>query len=279
MSLIKCPECGKEISDHARRCPNCGYPLEPKPIIQPQNRNETQRANLPNTSENSKLLIAVIITILGCLLLLNILTKNRGGSGHEKSEEIGSRQEEEIQMGDPQNYINTNITINSFDYSIDGNTVLLNKYNGSDHTLVIESNYTIDGMQYDVNLDNFCIGMDNNSTDTLIISEGITSVNDAIFNGCEVTKIFFPKSLSVIYDNTLAYLDADHIDIYYAGSEEEWYNIFQTYIANSISEKLKEGDGTAAGKALAYKVNSFIGHKYDASKFKYHFESNVEDVK
>lgn len=28
MALIKCPECGKEISDKAGECPNCGYPLE-----------------------------------------------------------------------------------------------------------------------------------------------------------------------------------------------------------------------------------------------------------
>lgn len=27
MSLIKCPECGKEISDQASSCPNCGYGL------------------------------------------------------------------------------------------------------------------------------------------------------------------------------------------------------------------------------------------------------------
>lgn len=27
MSLIKCPECGKEISDKAAACPNCGMPL------------------------------------------------------------------------------------------------------------------------------------------------------------------------------------------------------------------------------------------------------------
>lgn len=27
MALIKCPECGKEISDKARACPNCGYPI------------------------------------------------------------------------------------------------------------------------------------------------------------------------------------------------------------------------------------------------------------
>lgn len=27
MSLVKCPECGKEISDATNKCPNCGYPL------------------------------------------------------------------------------------------------------------------------------------------------------------------------------------------------------------------------------------------------------------
>ena len=27
MALIKCPECGKEISDRAASCPNCGYPI------------------------------------------------------------------------------------------------------------------------------------------------------------------------------------------------------------------------------------------------------------
>lgn len=28
MALIKCPECGKEISDKAGKCPHCGYPIE-----------------------------------------------------------------------------------------------------------------------------------------------------------------------------------------------------------------------------------------------------------
>lgn len=27
MSLIKCPECGKEISDKANNCVHCGYPI------------------------------------------------------------------------------------------------------------------------------------------------------------------------------------------------------------------------------------------------------------
>lgn len=28
MALIKCPECGSEISSEAARCPNCGVPAE-----------------------------------------------------------------------------------------------------------------------------------------------------------------------------------------------------------------------------------------------------------
>lgn len=27
MSLIKCPECSKKISDKAKSCPNCGYKI------------------------------------------------------------------------------------------------------------------------------------------------------------------------------------------------------------------------------------------------------------
>lgn len=26
MALIKCPECGKEVGEHAVSCPNCGQP-------------------------------------------------------------------------------------------------------------------------------------------------------------------------------------------------------------------------------------------------------------
>ena len=28
MALIKCPECGKEVSTAAKTCPHCGYPLK-----------------------------------------------------------------------------------------------------------------------------------------------------------------------------------------------------------------------------------------------------------
>lgn len=38
MALIKCPECGKDVSDKAQSCPNCGFPIsrvevEQKPLV------------------------------------------------------------------------------------------------------------------------------------------------------------------------------------------------------------------------------------------------------
>lgn len=34
MALITCRECGKEISDQAEKCPNCGYPIAKPEVIQ-----------------------------------------------------------------------------------------------------------------------------------------------------------------------------------------------------------------------------------------------------
>lgn len=46
MAMIKCPECGKEISDKAAACPNCGAP-----IVQPAKAPEIEMQSAPNLSE------------------------------------------------------------------------------------------------------------------------------------------------------------------------------------------------------------------------------------
>lgn len=33
MALIKCPECGKEVSSNAASCPNCGYPIAGEKMV------------------------------------------------------------------------------------------------------------------------------------------------------------------------------------------------------------------------------------------------------
>lgn len=44
MALINCPECNREISDKAQKCPNCGFPLKTEisdePVVSPNNQNK-----------------------------------------------------------------------------------------------------------------------------------------------------------------------------------------------------------------------------------------------
>lgn len=127
-------------------------------------------------------------------------------------------------------------------------------------------------------MNNFQVGIGNRTIDTFIVSDGITELNNSIFNSCKVSKIYLPKSLSIIYDDTLAYLGEDKIDVYYEGTEDEWNNMFTEYQAKSASEEWSNGNAEESGKALADKLNSSIGHEYDSSKFTFHYESDITDI-
>lgn len=56
MALINCPECGKEISDRATSCPNCGCPVDPVGFNE-GNQNVTENSGflyqLQNAFQNS----------------------------------------------------------------------------------------------------------------------------------------------------------------------------------------------------------------------------------
>lgn len=57
MALIKCPECGKEISDEAKICPNCGAKSEQK-----------------RTTDNIiRIVIGASLLIIGLMLYFNII--------------------------------------------------------------------------------------------------------------------------------------------------------------------------------------------------------------
>lgn len=70
MALIKCPECGKEISDKASNCPNCGCPIEKvevdTPIVEKDISNVEQPVMESQTkkSKGIKVLIPIIIAVV-----------------------------------------------------------------------------------------------------------------------------------------------------------------------------------------------------------------------
>ena len=75
MALIKCPECGKQISDKAEECNNCGFPIDQLPI--PKNDRGEQvfaRGSRSKPAIATKIIIATIILVLiitGAYFVLN----------------------------------------------------------------------------------------------------------------------------------------------------------------------------------------------------------------
>lgn len=75
MALIKCPECGKEISEKAKACPNCGLPLEVSSGEQNVSENK-DTSTIKKTNKKILLIVATIclicvVTIVGIILLPN----------------------------------------------------------------------------------------------------------------------------------------------------------------------------------------------------------------
>ncbi len=80
MALIKCPECGKEISDKAASCPSCGCPVTPVEDVAQQESPQT-----PAKTKRGGGLVALFVT-LGAILLFAICS----GSGSKDSKGINN---------------------------------------------------------------------------------------------------------------------------------------------------------------------------------------------
>lgn len=80
MALIKCPDCGKEFSDQAEACPNCGRPNELRQKSQ-QAGNSPASSSRPTVTahenkpkKHSGLSIAsFVLSILGCTFVLGVI--------------------------------------------------------------------------------------------------------------------------------------------------------------------------------------------------------------
>lgn len=59
MALIKCPECGKQISDKASVCIHCGYPIQIEQVVSPSISN-SKKVAIPSFSEFSQQKIPAI---------------------------------------------------------------------------------------------------------------------------------------------------------------------------------------------------------------------------
>ena len=63
MSLVACPDCGRQVSSHAPNCPHCGRPVGPSPHTIP-----TIRRGLDKFALYFLLPLAILIAI-GVILI------------------------------------------------------------------------------------------------------------------------------------------------------------------------------------------------------------------
>lgn len=97
MALIKCPECGKEISDKAGNCPNCGYPIQtdqkteetsPPPVnAVPQGTQETK----PQKPKKKGGFLKILLIIVAVIVVIGVIGSIGGNSsGNDKKESNAS---------------------------------------------------------------------------------------------------------------------------------------------------------------------------------------------
>ncbi len=168
----------------------------------------------------------------------------------------------------------TSDSIDAFKYEIIDNRVILHGMSSSfkGDSVIIQPQYEIDNILYQTDLSDFQVGIGNSGVKHIEFAEGITMINDAVFNSCDVEEVVFPISLESIDDKLLSYLhpeDGEKIQIYYAGSENDWNRIFSVYEAQSVSEAEW---GEEKGIALADKLNKLMGSDYNPGDFEFHFD-------
>jgi len=75
MALVKCTECGREVSDQAAACPNCGAPVRSAAV--PGTGSGVQEPRFPSVSGRRilRLLGVAILLILAVLLVLPLLRR------------------------------------------------------------------------------------------------------------------------------------------------------------------------------------------------------------
>jgi len=116
MALIKCNECGKEISDKATTCIHCGCP-KPKQKKEIEDYKNLIITNI--TKMNTKQKLGGILAIVGLTILLLIILNNNkpniiGVWTHNSSLSGGVNFEKELYFKDKRNAILTNTVTNKY---------------------------------------------------------------------------------------------------------------------------------------------------------------------
>ena len=88
MALIKCPECGRDVSDKSSKCPQCGFPIresmganDEKQEALPTEEISVQQPDEPNKKKKSLIAIGVLAVIfVGIVIAGTLILSKKNGS-------------------------------------------------------------------------------------------------------------------------------------------------------------------------------------------------------
>lgn len=109
MALVKCPECGKEISDMAQSCPNCGRPLrmtnqrgvqnQGRPV---QQQNTVQSKKPKKKGHGCLITLLIFVAIFVLIIIISVIVAvpaSLDKSGNDTNSTVGAEQPKEEEVG------------------------------------------------------------------------------------------------------------------------------------------------------------------------------------
>lgn len=131
---------------------------------------------------------------------------------------VSEKEEQELEK----NHWATDCTqISDFDYYLDGEEIIIKKYNGSDKRIKICSTYNVDGKDYSITkFSEGVFALEN--VYSVILPDTLKSMPNNTFNSSNIKYVYIPKSLEPQTGYAFYSYFHDVETIYYAGSKEEW---------------------------------------------------------
>lgn len=116
MALIKCSECGHEVSTHASACPNCGAPITPEsPCTDNINESEADNSQENKPNQTTKIVFVVLLAVVFLLGFAYTLRK-ASIADHSSSYSSGSTARKVVIVGEKQSAPATTTATTSDDY-------------------------------------------------------------------------------------------------------------------------------------------------------------------
>lgn len=137
MALITCPECGKQISDAAKACPGCGYPI---------NKSSSQKSIQSNDQNKTKIIIGVVVAVTVAIVIIILNSNSKHNEPYRNDSYYSYSGENDYSYGGTNSSsgkdsssIFKNLDIDDFSYSI-------GKYSGTMQCKVTNNNgFTVHG--------------------------------------------------------------------------------------------------------------------------------------